>query len=178
MAKPIKMAHAVFRTDDIERLQSWWCTVLDARVVHNGGFISFISYDDEHHRLAFVNRGKPGRYDSRQGTLEHIAYSMGSFGDLLDLYERLKTAGIMPVRTINHGPTTSIYYADPDGNGVEFQIENYATMAECMDFMRSETFEANPIGVDFDADVLVERFRRGDPLEELVKQGSAPAPVG
>ena len=100
---------------------------------------------------------------------------MGSFGDLLDLYERLKTAGIMPVRTINHGPTTSIYYADPDGNGVEFQIENYPTMEECMDFMRSDTFEANPIGVDFDADVLVERFRRGDPLEELVKQGSAPA---
>lgn len=174
MAKPIKMAHAVFRTDDIKRVQEWWCTVLEAEIVHDGGFISFISFDDEHHRLAFVQRGKPGDFDARKGSLDHIAYSMGSFGDLMDLYARLKDVGILPVRSINHGPTTSLYYADPDGNGVEFQIENYATMEECVEFIRGPTFAENPIGILFDPDLLLERFRRGDPLAELVRQGSAP----
>ena len=29
----------------------------------------------------------------------------------------------MPVRTINHGPTVSMYYKDPDGNQVELQVD-------------------------------------------------------
>ena len=175
---PTKMAHCVFRTDDIGPVRDWWCIVLGAQVVHENEFICFISYDDEHHRMAFVNRNQPGRYESRSGTLEHIAYSMGSFGDLMDHYERLRAEGISPVRTINHGPTTSMYYADPDGNGVEFQVENFPTMAECIEFMNGPVFAENPIGVLFDADVLLERFRRGDPLAELVQQGSAPVAVG
>jgi hypothetical protein len=40
--------------------------------------------------------------------------------------------------------------------------------------MRSEYFKINPIGVDFDPTLLIERFLRGDPMSELIKQGSAP----
>ena len=32
---------------------------------------------------------------------------------------RLKAAGILPYWCINHGPTTSLYYKDPDGNVIE-----------------------------------------------------------
>ncbi len=34
--------------------------------------------------------------------------------------------------------------------------------------MRSPAFERNPIGVDFDPDDLVQRFRSGVPVAELV----------
>ena len=94
-------------------------------------------------------------------------------GDLLDTYERLKDLEILPDRTINHGPTTSMYYSDPDGNHIELQIDNFATTEEVDAFITSDVFANNPIGVEFDADRLVERFRNGDPLAELVKQGSA-----
>ena len=40
--------------------------------------------------------------------------------------------------------------------------------------MRSGAFKRNPIGVEFDPDVLCARFDRGDPVAELVQQGSAP----
>jgi catechol-2,3-dioxygenase len=36
----------------------------------------------------------------------------------------LKGAGITPFVSVNHGLTTSFYYRDPDGNGVELQIDN------------------------------------------------------
>jgi hypothetical protein len=77
------------------------------------------------------------------------------------------------VWTINHGPTTSLYYADPDGNRVELQIDNFETEADLKGWMQSGAFDANPIGVVFDPDELVNRYTQGDPLEELVKQGAA-----
>ena len=66
-----------------------------------------------------------------------------------------------------------MYYADPDGNRVEFQVENLATKEELQGYMRSEAFAENPIGVNFDPDKLLARFENGDPLEELLKQGAA-----
>lgn len=36
-----------------------------------------------------------------------------------------------------------------------------------------EAFRANPIGVGFDADKLVERYENGDPVDELLRQGAA-----
>ena len=88
-------------------------------------------------------------------------------------FERLKNLGIKPYWCINHGPTTSMYYRDPDGNQVELQIDNFPTIEELTGWMRSGAFAQNPIGVQFDPDRLCERYRRGDPIEELVQQGSA-----
>ena len=41
-------------------------------------------------------------------------------------------------------------------------------------WLRSGAFKRNPIGVEFDPDVLCERFDRGDTVAELIRQGSAP----
>ena len=41
-------------------------------------------------------------------------------------YARLKGLGIEPDACVNHGVTTSLYYADPDGNQVELQVDNFA----------------------------------------------------
>jgi len=34
---------------------------------------------------------------------------------------------------VNHRPTTSMYYRDPDGNRVELQIDNFPTAKEGQD---------------------------------------------
>jgi catechol-2,3-dioxygenase len=170
---PFKLGHVAFRTGDVARLRAWYCTVLEADVVFENDFVGFLTYDDEHHRIAIINRGTSDHQDADSGTLDHVSFTYESLGDLLDTYERLAGEGITPTRTINHGPTTSMYYNDPDGNGVELQIDNFETAEETTAFILSDTFRENPIGVLFDADRLVERFCAGDPLSELIKQGSA-----
>ena len=67
-----------------------------------------------------------------------------------------------------------MYYEDPDGNRVEFQVENFPTVEELNAWMHSEAFAANPIGVEFDPDLLLARYEAGDPLSELIQQGAAP----
>ncbi len=179
MASPSKISHIVFQTNRPKELRDWYCRVLGAEVVHENDFISFISYDEEHHRVAFLNPGalearQPGSRASgdfragREAGLHHIAFTFKSLGELLDTYARLKEEGIRPYWCINHGPTTSMYYRDPDNNQVELLIDNFDDVREGKAYMRSPAFAKNPIGVEYDPDEMVARFRAGTPVEELV----------
>ena len=70
--------------------------------------------------------------------------------------------GLPPIWCVNHGPTTSIYYKDPDGNVLETQVDNFDTAEEANGFMATEESARNPIGTDFDPEVLIERLRAGE----------------
>ncbi len=173
LIKPAAFAHFVLRCSDKAASADWYAKVLGMEIVHENPMIAFMTYDDEHHRIALVQVNFEGEVPRGAPGLDHVAYTLNSLEDLLTTYKRLKGEGIVPVWPINHGLTTSLYYEDPDGNRVEFQVENYGTKEELNGFMRSEAFAANPIGVDFDPDKLLARYENGDPLEELVQQGSA-----
>ncbi|HZB93153.1 MAG TPA: VOC family protein [Stellaceae bacterium] len=177
MAPPSKLAHIVLQTNRIGDMQDWYCKVLSARVIHDGRpFISFISYDEEHHRIAFLDPGplserEPGAGSAaaagREAGLHHVAFTFASMGDLLDNYMRLQAMGIAPFWCVNHGPTTSMYYRDPDRNQVELQIDNFPTVEEGRAYMETPAFHKNPVGVAFDPEALNARFRAGASLEEL-----------
>jgi catechol-2,3-dioxygenase len=173
LIKPTKFAHFVLRVRNLEESIAWYQTVLGTELVHRAQKIAFMTYDEEHHRLALAET--PVAADPPPGApgLDHVAYTLTALGDLLGTYKRLKAQGIEPVWPINHGLTTSLYYQDPDGNRVEFQVENFETPEELRGYMESEAFEKNPIGVGFDPDKLVERYERGDPIDELLRQGAA-----
>jgi len=171
--RPGKFAHVVLRTRQISVLSDWYAMVLGAKTVFSSDFAAFLTYDDEHHRIALL--ALPDVVDRPQNALglDHFAYTFDSLGDLLQTYKRLRGEGILPAWTINHGATTSMYYDDPDGNRVELQIDNFQTLEEANEFMLSEVFEKNPVGVEFDPERLLERYEQGDPIEELILQGSA-----
>ena len=174
LIKPAKFAHFVLRCRDLGKSVAWYETVLGMERVYGNDFIVFMTYDDEHHRMAMVQARNTDTLPQGAAGLDHVAYTLPSLGDLLATYKRLKGEGILPVWPINHGLTTSLYYADPDGNRVEFQVENFATKDELNAYIRGEAFAQNPIGVEFDPDKLLARYEAGDAIEELAKQGSAP----
>jgi hypothetical protein len=103
----------------------------------------------------------------------HIAFTYRGLEALLATYTRLKAAGISPYGAINHGPTVSLYYRDPDGTPVELQIDVFATLEEANEFLASDVFAENPVGVPFDPDRMVKLLADGVPINELKKQGSA-----
>jgi catechol-2,3-dioxygenase len=172
--RPAKLAHVVRRTARFDAMVAWYRTVFAADVVHADDMLAFLTYDDEHHRFAIANvPGLPDRPAFAAGT-DHIAFTYADLGALLHTYVRLAHGGIAPYWCINHGPTTSLYYKDPDGNRVELQVDNFPTADECNAWMRSGEFAANPIGVIVDPAELVERYRRGEPLESLARRPALP----
>jgi catechol-2,3-dioxygenase len=170
---PAKFAHVVLRTKRLAELVSWYETLLGARVSFRNDFIAFLSYDDEHHRIAFVqNPSFADRPENAVG-LDHFAYTFTTLGELLQTYKRLAAQGIQPFWCVNHGPTTSLYYRDPDGNRVELQIDNFPDTAKLAAWFASGALARNPLGVDYDPEKLLARWQNGDPEDELIRQGSA-----
>lgn len=177
VASPARLAHVVLRTTQYDAVVAWYQMVLGARVQFEApGMLCFLTYDDEHHRIAVVNvPSLVGRPPMAAG-VDHIAFTYATLGDLVDTYERLKAAAVQPYWTINHGPTISFYYRDPDNNQIELQVDNFATADDVNDFLAAE-FPRNPIGVEFDPDEFVRNFRNGVPEAELRKRPDI-GPVG
>src|SRR5687767_3338803 len=128
MAKPTKLAHVVYSTRRFDEMLDWYQKVFEATVVYQNPALAFLTYDDEHHRFAFINMSafKPDAADigERADTgVNHVAYTYAKLGDLLDTYVRLKQSGIAPYWPVHHGVTLSLYYQDPDGNRMEFQVD-------------------------------------------------------
>lgn len=177
---PTKLAHVVFQTNRVAEMRDWYCTVLGAEVIYEDDRLCFITYDDEHHRVAFINFGPLAARDAsadlvpneteRPG-LHHTAFTFASMKELLETYVRIKERGVRPFFCVNHGPTTSMYVRDPDGNRVELQIDNFPTAEEGRAWMHSAAFAQNPVGVEFDPDELVRKFESGVPVPELVARG-------
>jgi catechol 2,3-dioxygenase-like lactoylglutathione lyase family enzyme len=167
---PMKLAHVVLRTSRYEEQLKWYVTVFGAKITFRDEHNAFLTYDEEHHRVALLNF--PGLADQPQGAagVHHIAFTYKTLEDLLSNYVRLKGLGIKPVVSINHGPTTSLYYADPDGNRIELQVENFDTLEEATGFFHSERFADNPIGIDVDPDELLRRLGAGEAESDLKRR--------
>lgn len=172
MTAPTKFAHVVYNTHRYAEMIAWYTKVFEAHVQHGDDKLTFMTYDDEHHRFAFANLGPipdnaPEPRMGRGVGVNHLAYTWTDLAELVDLYKRLKADGIVPVRPIKHGITLSMYYADPDGNLLEFQIDVLEPDAANA-FMDGPSFEANPIGEKFDPDALVVAFESGVPIDDFV----------
>jgi catechol-2,3-dioxygenase len=177
MAAPSRFCHVVYKTHRYNEMIEWYLKVFQARIQHRDDRLCFLTYDDEHHRMAFLNLG-PGEAKNASaprtapGVL-HVAYAWRSLGELIDTYTRLKSYGIPPTRPVRHGLTLSLYYDDPDGNNMEFQVDTL-TSEEANAFMAGPAFAKNPIGEDFDLDDLVRRYELGEAVDDLVFRSDQP----
>jgi hypothetical protein len=104
----------------------------------------------------------------RHAGVDHVAYTYASLRDLFETYDRLKNLGIRPYWCVHHGITVSMYYADPDGNQMEFQVDSFTSNEDANAFMEGPHFGENPIGVEYDPDALLARLRAGEPEQAML----------
>jgi len=171
--RPQKFVHIVYRTRRFEQMLAWYQVVFDARVQYQNPALAFLTYDDEHHRFAFANLAvlqPDGIETDKQGLVgvDHVAYTYASLSDLFENYEQLKAKGIMPYWCVHHGMTISMYYVDPDGNQMEFQIDTFDSSEEANAFMCGPINAGNPIGVEYDPDDWLARIHAGAPASDFL----------
>lgn len=172
-ARPQKLAHVVYRTRRFQEMLAWYQTVFDARIRLQNPVLAFLTYDDEHHRFAFVDLGvlRPESDETdRTGLIgvDHVAYTFASLDELLANYEYLREEGIQPYWCVHHGMTVSMYYADPDGNQMEFQVDVFESGKEAAEFMCGPVNSANPVGVEYDPEAWLAAIRAGTPVSSFL----------
>jgi len=171
---PTQLAHVVIFCHHFEKTREWYKTVLNATESYGNDGSSFLAYDDEHHRLALFLAPPLDNSVKRLNGVQHFAYTLPSVAALLGQYERLAKLDIKPIWTVHHGVTLSIYYEDPEGVQVEFQVDAFVNMTDAKDFMASEAFDRNPAGINFDPEIMKERFFAGESETQLLSQEALP----
>ena len=169
-----RLAHVVLQTAQPQVLSDWYCSLLGAHVVYSGNGLTFLTFDEEHHRIALLELPPTGERKSPTSPgLHHTAFTFETLDDLLDRYEELARVGIRPTAPVQHGVTTTLYYSDPDGNHVEMQIDNFATADRATAYMNGPEYDADPVGPAFDVDRMVAARRAGATPEELTTRAWA-----
>lgn len=127
----LEFAHAVVYVCDMPTMLDFYTGVLGFEITDRGPLgpdegspeIVFLSQTaTHHHQIAFLDvRKEPGRSNS----LNHLAFrSSGTLDDLRTLHDVLDAdASVTDIRPLSHGNAWSVYFADPEGNGVEIFID-------------------------------------------------------
>lgn len=173
-SKLVYISHYGIRARQYREMVEWYMKVFRAKVQHQNEFLAFLTFDKEHHRLVIFEDAETVAKPATAAGVDHVGYGLSGFGDLVELYERLKGEGVTPFAQLNHRFTTSLYYHDPDGNEVEFSVDNFATKEECSAFVTGEAMAEigrPPFGYSFDPEELATLYHRGVSAETLARIG-------
>ncbi len=124
----LSLSHTTVAVRDLDAMLDFYCRVLGFAVTNRGeapgGFeLAFISQDPtEHHQIVFIS-GLPAT-DRQFVMVDHLAFRTGSLDDLRAIGARLDQAGVDGVIPISHGNAWSLYFTDPEGNGLECFVDS------------------------------------------------------
>ncbi len=183
---PPQFSEVIFKTARFAAMKDWYETVTDVKAFFvrddakapnwTGAYnIAFIRIFSDHPYTQvlglFETPQVTGQADNQKGQpgLHHMQLRHAGLDHLFGRYELLRDKNIAPFKSYNHGPGTSFYYHDPDGNTVELSAANFVNEADYLAYFRSEAYRKNISGIEIDAAAYVKRFRDGVTQEALVR---------
>jgi catechol-2,3-dioxygenase len=132
-----RIGHCLLRVRDVECSKKFYIDVLGFQLMEedpdHGGV--FMSLPGDGHTIDLSQVEAPEELDPPatlgrdQVGLVHIAFRVSSYQALRDAYETLQASSVPVERMMDHVSQRSIYFADPDGNGLEIYFE-YPTARE------------------------------------------------
>lgn len=125
----LTLGHVTLAVKDVEKMLAFYCDVLGFHLTNRGeplpgmGDMAFLSQDPSaHHQLVLVQSSDPPQRGF--ALADHMAFRTDSLDDLRAIGRRLDEAGVTDVIPISHGNAWSLYFTDPEGNGVECFVDS------------------------------------------------------
>jgi catechol-2,3-dioxygenase len=122
----LEVAHAVLYVHNVEDMIEFYTDTLGFEVTDRGPLgpaeIVFLSQGGDHHQVALVTgRGAP----DPSNNMHHVAFrSSGTLDDLKSLKKTLEAdSRVTQIVPLCHGNAWSVYFRDPEFNGVEVFID-------------------------------------------------------
>lgn len=171
-----KLHHATFMTLDVDAMVRWYELVCGLQPVYYAEHAAWLTNDEANHRIALLRLPgtKPPVDKPHTAGLHHTAFEYGNFDHWLDNYARLRDQDILPTLCLHHGMTMSMYYVDPDGNGVEIQVDAWQDWAVSKEWMwASQEFAEDQFGPQFDPEKLLIARAEGLDFDTIQKKAYA-----
>ena len=129
--KPVALDHVNIYVRNAARSHEWYTDILGLHtqdIFYHPGTermrAAFLACDRDHaHDIALFEVGDEAASPQKgQVGLNHVAWRMANLDDLAGMYQKLKAKGV-PVHVADHTVSIGVYFADPDGNGLEVYYE-------------------------------------------------------
>ena len=120
----VRWSHAVIKVRDIEKMTAFYCDTLEFEVSDRGPIMGGESPEivfmtgssSDHHQLALVAT----RGEETETSLDHNSFCVDTLADVKTMYARVtadeRVGNVLP---LTHGNAVSVYFQDPEGNGIE-----------------------------------------------------------
>ena len=135
---PRGVNHLALSTTDMKRQLEFWCDGLGLPLkalywmhgvqgAYHGfvelapdSYVAFVQHPDNDKDVEFgVSHADGPGGAIRGGTMQHVAFHLDTFDDLLAMRDRLRSRGIQVLGPIDHGFVQSIYFEGPEGLNLE-----------------------------------------------------------
>ncbi len=121
------LGHVVLRVTDRERAERFYGDFLGlelcARYDEDGMKMAFFTLGNHHDFAVIEVSGEGDAASDNTAGLHHVAFNIGTtMEELREAKQKLDAAGIA-VQPVDHEVTKSLYFQDPDGNGVELYVD-------------------------------------------------------
>ena len=138
MVQTKRVCHVVLNVRDVEASTKFYTEVIGFQIALQKEDATFLTCGTIHHDLALFKAKQSFRLDGGVG-LNHMALQVEDFDTLTEYHHILEMNNIDIDRATDHGMTSSIYFEDPDGNGIELFCNNQDTPAEGLAIMSDAT---------------------------------------
>jgi catechol 2,3-dioxygenase len=114
------IGHAHLKVRDLARSVAFYTRFFDLQVTEEvPGAFAFLSGGPMHHELALQEAGPDAAPPNPNGIgLYHVAFEVPDQRSFAQAYNTVTKAGV-PAAAVDHGISWAMYFADPDGNGLE-----------------------------------------------------------
>lgn len=121
------LGHVVLRVSDRERAERFYGDLLGlpvcARLDEVGVKMAFFTLGNHHDFAVMEVTGEGSSRSASAVGLHHVAFKIGTtLDELREAKAWLDAAGIA-TDPVDHEVTKSLYFSDPDGNGVEVYVD-------------------------------------------------------
>ena len=140
MAHPKRVGHLVLNVRDLKASTKFYTETLGFDVAREyGDNMMFLTCGKIHHDVALFQAAPDAAPVTPGGLgLNHMALQVEDWDMLREYYHRLNDLGVKIDNTRDHGMTRSIYFKDPDGNGIELFCNSQADPADGLEAMRTQ----------------------------------------
>lgn len=146
MTQPNGVHHLAITTADIKQQIEFFSDVLGCELValywmhgvqgawhgfmklNDASYVAFVQLDaikDIEPIPAVTHAGNAGG-TSAAGTMQHVAFNVDSYDDLLAIRDRIRSRGVNVMGPLHHGMCDSIYFAGPEGLTLEVATSEVA----------------------------------------------------